>query len=244
MELKRLLPFLVVALAGCQREQLDDCITTTGAMRTETRELQAFDAIEIEDRIDLVLEERAAGSVAVEGGANLLGQVITEVKDGTLHISNNMRCRWVRSFKPRITVHAPLSNLCRMTLRGTGDVRCTDTLRCDYFLLEQWGAEGSTELKVNLSRLDIALHTGAGDALITGRCDEANLYSGIMAPIDASGLRASIVRVNNSSVADFRCWAMDALDAQVRSVGDVYYRGDPPNVQSTIVGSGRLIKVE
>lgn len=244
MELKRLLPFLVLALAGCQRDQWDDCITSTGATRTETRELQVFDAIEIEDRIDLVLEARATGNVAVEGGANLLGQVITEVKDGTLHIGNNMRCRWVRSLKPRITVHVPIENLCRLTLRGTGDVRCADTLRCDYFLLEQWGAEGSTDLKVNLPRLDIAMHTGAGDALITGRCNEANLYSGIMAPIDASGLHAGTVRVNNSSVGDMRCWAQAELDAQVLSVGDVYYRGDPPSVQSTITGSGRLIKVD
>jgi len=242
MELKRLLPFLFIALASCQRDQWDDCVTSTGATQVEERAVPVFSSIEIEDRIDLVLEARATGSVAVEGGANLIGQAITEVKDGTLHIRNAMRCQWVRSFKPRITVHAPVEGICRITLRGTGNISCTDTLRCTTLLMEQWGAEGSAELKVDVDRLDIALHTGAGDAQVTGDCDEAGLYSGIMAPIDASGLRAGTVRVNNSSVADIRCWAVNELDAQVRSVGDVYYRGDPGNVSSAITGSGRLIR--
>ena len=241
MALKHLLLLGAIALVGCRREQWDDCITSTGSTRTETRELQAFDAIEVKDRIDLVLEARPAGSVAIEGGANLLGQVITEVKDGTLQISNEMRCRWVRSFKPRITVHVPIGDLCRVTLRGTGDLRCADTLRCDYFLLEQWGAEGSTELKVNVDRLDIALHTGAGDALVSGLCASTGLYCGIMAPLDARALRADTVRVNNSGVADVRCWAVHHLEAEVRSAGDVYYRGDP-DVYSSVTGSGRLIK--
>lgn len=241
MELKHLYLFGAMALVGCEREQWNDCVTGTGDHATEERSVSAFTAIELEDRIDLVLESRAIGSIAVEGGENLLGQISTEVSEGTLRIRSAMKCNWVRSFKPRITVHAPVEALCRITLRGTGEVRCADTLRCDGFLLEQWGGEGSTRLSVRMDRLEILLHTGAGDALIAGRCDEVDLYSGIMAPIDAGALRAGTVRVNNSSTGDIRCWAVNELDAQIRSVGDVYYIGSPANVHSTITGSGSLI---
>ena len=79
MELKHLLPFLIIALASCQRDQWDDCVTSTGATQAEERAVPAFSSIEIEDRIDLAFEARAIGSVAVEGGANLFGQVVTEV---------------------------------------------------------------------------------------------------------------------------------------------------------------------
>lgn len=241
MELKRLVPLLLFVLAGCQREQWDDCITSTGAMQVEERMVGAFDRVDLGDRIDLVLEDRASGSITVEAGRNLIGQVTTEVNDGTLRIRNAMRCNWVRSFKPRITVHVPVSGLCRMTVRGTGDVVCTDTIHCDYFLLEQWGAEGSTQLLLHTTRSDIAMHTGAGSITVQGRTELLELFSGIMAPIDAHGITASTVNVNNGGVADIRCRTSGELNVRIDDVGDVYYSGSPATINRTINGSGRLI---
>lgn len=241
MELKRLLPLLLVVLAGCQSEQWDDCITSTGPMRAEERGVGAFTAIELDDRIDLVLEDRASGTIAVEAGRNLIGQVTTEVKDGALRIRNAMKCNWVRSFKPRITVRVPAHGVCRMTLRGTGDVACTDTIRCDYFLLEQWGAEGSAQLLMRTTRSDIAMHTGAGSITLGGRTELLELFSGIMAPIDAQGVIASVVNVNNGGVADIRCYTNGTLNVRIDDVGDVYYGGSPATITSTVNGSGRLI---
>lgn len=244
MALTRAFPLLLLALAGCQRVQWDDCITSTGPVRAEERGVGAFAAIELNDRIDLVLEERPAGAIAVEAGANLLGQVRTEAADGVLRISNGNRCNWVRSFKPRITVRAPVQGLCSLAVRGTGNVLCRDTLRCAHFHLEQWDAEGDCQLLYSGPRIDIGLHSGAGACAVSGRCATTFLYSGIMGGIDANGLRAGTVNINNSSVADFRCWAVDALYAQVRSAGDVYYRGDPGVLASEVTGSGRLIRME
>lgn len=241
MELKRLFPLLLLALAGCQREQWDDCVTSTGPMRVEERAIGAFTAVDLSDRVDLVLEERAPGSVAVEAGRNLIDQVITEVKDGTLRIRSAMTCNWVRSFKPRITVHAPVEGICRVTLRGTGDVACTDTIRCDYLLLEQWGAEGHAELLLRTTRSDIAMHTGAGSIVLRGRTELLELFSGIMAPIDAGGVVASTVNVNNGGVADIRCYTSGVLNVRIDDAGDVYYGGSPAAISTTISGSGRLI---
>ncbi|MFN3875887.1 MAG: GIN domain-containing protein [Flavobacteriales bacterium] len=240
----RALPLLLIALAGCQRDQWDDCVTSTGSMRTEQRSVGGFSTIELSDRIDLLLEERAPGTIAVEAGANLIAQVSTVASDGVLRIGNRNRCNWVRSFRPRITVRAPVQGLCSLVVRGTGHVACRDTLRCDLFHLEQWDAEGDCRLLYSGQRIDIGLHSGAGAGIVQGRCETAFLYSGIMGGIDASGLRAGTVNINNSGVADFHCWAVNELYAQLRSAGDVYYRGEPGLVESEIAGSGRLIKVD
>ena len=241
MELKYTIVLGAFALFGCQREQLDDCMTSAGSMRTQVRTTGIITAVDLNDRIDLVIESREANTIVVEAGSNLLDQVRTEMDGGRLTISNGMRCNWVRSFKPRITVHVPVSDLQHLVLRGTGNIHCTDSIRTGYFLLEQWGGEGSSTLLVSNDRTDVALHTAAGDITIRGTCNTANLYSGIMAPLDASGLRASMVAVNNNGVADVRCWAVDHLNVQLRDVGDVYYRGDPPTVETNITGSGHLI---
>lgn len=240
-----LLPaLLLMALPACQREQLDDCFTPVGPHRAEERTVEAFSAIVLNDRVDLVLEPRAPGRIAVEGGGNLLAQVVTTVHGGALTVRDDNTCNWVRSFKPRITVRAPLQGLVHLRMNGTGRVTCADTLRADHFLVEQRGGQGDCDLLLRAERADVALHSGAGAAVVRGRVGLLNLYSGIMAPIDAAGAEARRVGVNNSGVADIRCRALEALEAQVYSVGDVYYSGDPAIVVSSISGSGRLIRAD
>ncbi|MBK8500617.1 MAG: DUF2807 domain-containing protein [Flavobacteriales bacterium] len=78
--------------------------------------------------------------------------------------------------------------------------------------------------------------------MLRGRCHStADLFSGIQGPIDASGMIARFVNVNNNGIADVRCWVTEQLHVQINDVGDVYYRGDPSGVQDVITGSGSLI---
>ena len=242
MELRHFIPLVALLLFGCQREQWDDCITSAGSMRQEERTLSGFHTVELDDRVDLLLEARTTNEVGVEAGLNLIGQVVTEVRDSVLYVRNENRCNWVRSFKPRMTIKVPIHAIRKLVLRGTGNVACADTLARDRFELEQWGAQGSADLLLNVTSCSIALHTGAGDVTMRGRCiDRAELFSGIMAPLDASAMITRRVSVNNSGVADIRCWAILDLDVQIRDVGDVYYRGAPNGLRADITGSGELI---
>lgn len=245
MELKWAIAFSVLVLTGCQREQWDDCITSAGPMRSEERIVGDFTTVDLRERIDLVLEERTGGTIEVEAGRNLLDQVRAEVRDGVLYLDNNNTCKWVRSYKPRITVKVPIATVDHLVLRGTGNITCSDTIVREAFQVEQWGGQGSTTLTVDVSEIDIGMHTGAGDVRLHGRCRSlAKLYSGIMAPIDASDMRTRFVQVNNSSISDMRCWPTEALSATISGVGDVYYQGSPTNLESTVTGSGSLIRVE
>ncbi|MBK7940545.1 MAG: DUF2807 domain-containing protein [Flavobacteriales bacterium] len=85
-------------------------MTSTGPERLENAAWALFysDASR-RNRIDLVLENRESGTLVVEGGANLLDQVVTEVEAGTLTVRNENRqlgaasdraspcaCRWRR----------------------------------------------------------------------------------------------------------------------------------------------------
>ncbi len=244
MELKWLIP-LCIALAGCAREQWDDCLTSTGPMHREERALASFHAVDVADRIDVVLEDRAVGTVALDAGRSLLPQLETVVENGVLVVRNGNRCNWVRSYRPRITLFVPVRGVERLVLRGSGAVSGTDTIRCERFVVEQWGGEGTVSLCLEVEHLSCALHSGVGDAILRGRCNAvADLYSGVLGAIDASGLRAAVVNVNNSGVADIRCWSEDRLAVQVLSRGDVYYRGAPAIIEQDIRGGGGLYRLD
>jgi hypothetical protein len=236
---------LLLLASGCAREQLDDCITSTGPQRTEVRYTGHFHTVDLDDRIDLVLEAREHGTASVEAGRNLLGQVHTEVEDGILKIRNRNKCNWVRSFKPRITVRVPVQDVKQLVLHGTGDIHCTDTIRHDEFRVEQWGAMGTAELLLDVGALYIGLHTGAGDMVLKGRVGQnANFYSDMLGSIDARGLHTPLLNINNQGIGDFRCWAVGEMNVAIRDAGDVYYRGEPLQLNSQITGTGRLIRME
>lgn len=242
MVMRRVLPLLMVLLAACEAEQWDDCVTSTGPPREEERAVGPFHRVVLEDRVDLVLEDRMAGTVNVVAGGNLLDQVVTEVEGGTLTVRNENRCNWVRSFKPRITVRVPMDAVVELELRGTGNVSAVDTVRQPVFRIEQRNAQGTVELGLAVDTCYVGLHTGAGDVRLSGTCGVAYLYSGFMGPIDAGALAAQEVNVNNSGVADIICRAQQRLNAQLFDVGDVRYYGDPV-LQATVSGSGQVVRL-
>ncbi|HEY0977919.1 MAG TPA: head GIN domain-containing protein [Flavobacteriales bacterium] len=240
MELKRLLPFTFVLLWSCQKDQWDDCITSTGPMRTEVRSVGFFDRIDLNDRVDLVLEQ-GDGSIRVEAGRNLLGQVVTEVRDGVLYVSNENRCNWVRSFKPRITVHVPAGSLHEVTLRGTGNVSGTTTIQRPVFSIQQQGGLGSVRLHMEVDTCRIGFHAGAGDVVCSGTAAYADLYLASMGRMDLRSLAAARVWAFNNGSGDILCRPEQRLDAIIRYVGDVRYTGSPATITSDITGSGALI---
>jgi hypothetical protein len=245
MALRVIIAMLVFFFAGCKKEQLDDCITSTGPIRTEQRTLAGFHTVDLSDRIDLVLDHMPVSTVEIEGGRNLLDQVVTEVRDGVLYVSNENRCNWVRSFKPRISVKVPIEEVHTLILRGTGNITATDTVRQEIFRIDQWLGIGTVELKVAVQQIYIGLHTGAGDVKLSGHAtDNANYYSGIMGTIEASHMRARIVNINNSGIGDIRCWAEEELNVAIHDAGDVYYRGDPITINTNITGSGSLYRID
>lgn len=233
----------LVLFTACQREQWDDCITSTGPERQEYREVAGFHSIDLNDRIDLVFDHLPATTIHVEAGRNLMDQVRTEVRDSVLYISNDNRCNWVRSFKPRIIVKVPIHAVKELTLRGTGNIHSNDTMVRSVFRLEQWGAMGTADLFLNVDRLFIGLHTGAGDVILAGRARTTNFYSGMLGSIEATHLLSSVVNINNDGVGDMRCRVDSLLNVQIQDAGDVYYSGDPI-VASQINGSGSLIKLD
>lgn len=235
---------VVLVLGGCAKDQRGDCFVVSGALASEGRDLTAFHSILLDDRIDLELTQdtAAAPSMVVLAGANLLPRISTEVRNGELHITSDLKCNWVRKLDERPMVRVTFPVLERITYSSVGNITATTPIRGRTFRLEQWDGHGTVRLELQVDTCWIGLHTGVGDAVLSGSTKQLSLYTLNFAHIDASSLQAREVFLNNSGSGDIRCRASDALFVQVRNVGDVYYAGDPTTLDATITGSGRLIR--
>ncbi len=231
-------------LAGCAREQMGDCFKGRGGDAVEQRYLAPFTALVLNDKVDVTIAQDTTLTgpvVAVMAGRNELPNIRTEVRDGALHIGNNMRCNWVRDMAKRPVVRITVAHLDRILNTGIGDVTGITPFHGDHFRLEQWDGHGTVTLTLHVASCHVELHTGVGDAVLSGTADQAYYYVSTLARVDAHGLEAGQVLVNNSGTCDILCRATDTLVADIHAMGDVYFGGNPDVVQAHITGSGQLV---
>ena len=68
---------------------------------------------------------------------------------------------------------------------------------------------------------------GVGDVKLEGTAQRAALHSKGVGNIEAGNLRANAVEASSQGVGDITCTATESIDAAVRGVGSIKYKGSP-----------------
>jgi hypothetical protein len=114
-------------------------------------------------------------SATVTAGRNLLGQIITDVDNGTLYIENQNVCNWVRKFNQRTKITLNVHDLA--LLRTTQDAAITGS---DLLLLDAIKVinEGSNNIYLHVDAKQLsAISKLQGDISIDGRADVLVAYT-------------------------------------------------------------------
>ncbi len=239
-----LILLLLIASAGCKRERLDDCYTNAGEVVIEGRWSSYFETINLYDDINLVIEQGDDYSIRVEGGKNLLDAVITEVKDSILYINNTMSCKWTRSYDQDLTVYVTSPSLKSIRYEGIGKVQTNSQVVFDVLEINVWGGSGSINIDVDCQTLHLGLHYGTVDFNIKGKSSMTTIYSNSYGPFYCEALDSDIVFITHKGTNDCYIHANHILGAEITSVGNIYYSGNPYDINCTDTGSGNLIKIK
>ena len=211
------LPVVAVGLATAASA----CSSATGSgdLRTESRDVGGFSAIELLGSGDVIIEQDGTESLSVEAEDNLLPDLTSDVSDGTLQLGtvDGVSLKPTRAITYRVTV----KDLAGVQLSGSGSVT----------------ASGITTPAISI---DIS---GSGDVSIDGTADDqavaisgsGNYRAGDLATLTSS---AAISGSGNVSV-DVR----DAFESEINGSGNVTYTGSP-RISQDISGSGELRRGE
>ncbi len=241
---KYFLILVFILLVGCNRENLDDCFTNSGAVIIESRSAAYFESISLYDNINLVLQQGSDFSIKIEGGEKLLTAVTTEINDSILVIHNTMKCNWVRDYENEITVYITSPVLKSIRYESSGDITTQGILAYDELELNAWGGSGSISLNVDCNILYLGLHYGTVDFNVIGRAVTTTIYANSFGPFYCEELNSNIVFIRNSGTNDCYIHANHILGAEITSVGNIYYSGEPYDISYTCTGTGQLIKIE
>ncbi len=236
-----LLNSVVVSLTSCKKENSNDCFSQPGKIVIEDREASYFDDLEMYDNVNVVLVEGDAFSIKVEGGENIIDAVKTEIADSTLKIRNTLICNWVRSYDTELTVIITSPALSSIRYESSGDLNTQGKLNIESLALNVWGGAGTIKLDVSSKWLGLGLHYGTTDIHVKGNSSNTTIYANSFGPFYCSELISNNVYIKNYGTNDCYIYAHDILEAEISSVGNIFYRGNPRSVSCYDHGDGNLI---
>lgn len=232
-------------LTACEKTPVLDCFVSTGKIVKEERQLGQFRTVLLMDNINLILSQSNKNRLVVEAGSNLMGKIVTEVEnDSVLILKNDNRCNWVRSFDKPVNVYLEFKQLELIEYRSIGDVSNADTLRLDSLSVDVKEGAGKIELLIKTPLVYCNLHYGTADIFLKGFADLSYVFGDGFGRIDNRDLNASQVFVTNKSSNDMYLNARLRLGATIENIGNIYYRGNPSEIELQRTGSGELIKID
>jgi hypothetical protein len=217
---------LIFLLQACKKEQMNDCFTATGIVKSETRMLEAFDTLHINRRLNVTLIEDTIDYVVVRGGENLIPQFITELKNGALTLKNDNRCNFMRSYKVPVEMEVHFTQLRRVISYGSSTISSPDTIHKEALTFEFWNSSTDLNLLLDNNQLEIIQHTGASDVVVKGRTEDLIVYMASLGSGDYDELACKHVYVQTLSSANCRVFADSTFYFKVNGNGNIFYKGN------------------
>jgi hypothetical protein len=192
-------------------------IRGSGVAKTETRTVTDFRGLQVNGSCDVTLTVGSATSLTATADDNLLSDLVTEVRDGTLVVEMKSG-----SYSPQVAmkVVATVPALDSVSVRGSADVDVAGVAG-DRFSVEVSGS----------GNVHAAGKTGSVTARVSGSGD-----------VKLFDLEAREATVEVSGSGDVDVWATESLATSIAGSGDVTYKGDPPKLSKSVAGSGSVRK--
>jgi hypothetical protein len=218
MNSHRLIPLVVsvavvALLAGCDRHDYD-----TGELRSETRQVGKFDAIDMDGSAQLDITVGPDESLSINGSAASVAHTEAEVRGTTLHVKTSSKDWGWNGRRSRVIVRITVPALSTLNLRGGNDVKLK-------------GFRGG------VSRVDI---DGAARLYASGELDELTVDMEGAGFADLSELVAADTRVTVDGIGKVIVHAKETLNATMNGIGAILYVGTPREVNTHMNGFGTI----
>lgn len=230
----------VVLLNGCAKDG-GNCASSSGEIARQVRNVSAFNQIELNNNVNLILTTDTNGPLVVEAGKNLLGGITTNVQERTLFISNNNKCNWLRDYSKPVNIYISVQSLWKIRYNSIGTISTTGALKLDSLSVEVWGGSGTIDLTLDIKKGNFSLGMGTADFKLRGESPVTSVYVGDYGLYDGRELNTEYTYITSVGSNDCYVKSSHVLEATIKSIGNIYYTGNPTNIKTNITGTGKLI---
>ena len=196
---------------------LGACSGPSGPVRTETRTIENFHAIELRGAAEAEITVGASPSLIATAEDSVLQALQTEVSDGVLIIQTRREGGWFQR-RGNLKLQIAATSLDALTLNGAGDFKLRD-MNGDSLKLVMAGA-GSLSASGRAGRLEARID-GAGS-------------------MELAKLAAGDAEVSVNGAGSLSVCASGTLNASVNGVGSITYSCNPQKTVTSLHGVGSI----
>jgi hypothetical protein len=209
-----------------------------GNQTSTTRNISDFDKIGVSGTFDVELIKGNEGSVTINGDANLMEYIVTEVKKGKLHIKTEKGFQIKPTKKVKISV--TFESLNAVALAGSSNIHSSDLIKSNELKLSMAGS-GDIDLKVDTGELKSSI-AGSGNINLSGTSDDFSASIAGSGSVKGYDLKATKASASIAGSGNVEVNAIEEIHASIAGSGNVLYSGNPTVQKSKSVGSGSIRK--
>ena len=195
--------------------------------KTQNRQVSNFNGIKVSTGIDLYITMGTTEEVKIVADDEIIDDLITEVKDGTLRIYMKQANNWFNwnSGSQTRKAYVTVKEMESIDASSGSDVSSENTLTGEDLKVN---ASSGSDVAIDIYYKNVWVDTSSGsDAKLSGKVKTLNAEASSGSDIVAKNLESKICKVSVSSGSDATVNVADELYANASSGGDIGYYGNP-----------------
>jgi hypothetical protein len=211
-----------------------ESIYGNGNIITEKRDIPQIHAVRNSGSINVEITIGENFSVSVEDDENILPYIITEVRDGVLHVHYKEGTN-INNDHAKVYVTAP--SLDKIITSGSGDISSEGIIRSRRAIEFSSSGSGDMEAKVDAPSVKVS-GSGSGNISLSGRTKDFDCRMSGSGDVNCGDLRSENATISILGSGNAHVFASVHLNARTTGSGDIIYSGNPQSPEIHSTGSG------
>ncbi len=212
---------LALVITFCTDGQIRRTVYGNNHVVKKEREAGRFTGLRVSSGIDVYLKQTGNESIEVEADENLHEYILTEIRDGVLHVYTETNIREAEMKR----VYVTMKDISSLKTSSAGDIIGETPVKTDKLELSATSA-GDIKLEIYVKEVEATI-SSSGDVTLTGEADILNANLSSAGDLNSFGLEVREADVSASSAGDADINVSERLRARSSSAGDINYRGNP-----------------
>lgn len=212
------------------------------AQNRETRIVGDFDEVVMRISGKVYIKLGNKNEVILEGNADMLDDIETDVRGKRLSIGQEGRGRWFRGRSTsRLNVYITIKELNGASVSGSGDIIGQSVFKSDNFKASISGS-GDIELELDVKNIESRI-SGSGNIEFSGSAEYVKLGISGSGKYLAEDMKADDYDIAISGSGRSAIYVQENLDVRISGSGSVYYKGSPKGFNTSVAGSGKIRRI-